>query len=121
MKFSLQRAFWKPLTRPDLAEFKEDLANSDTSFVEEIKKSEMESRKNKNLCKFHSVKPEKIQTGVLRTNCVDCLDRTNVAQFVYGSAALGYQLHALEIIKASEVNSLEESLVNKTLEGFIRR
>lgn len=37
----------------------------------------------------------KYQKGVLRTNCIDCLDRTNVAQFTYGLAALGSQLHAL--------------------------
>ena len=35
------------------------------------------------------------QVGVLRTNCIDCLDRTNVAQFAYGVAALGMQLVAL--------------------------
>ena len=36
-----------------------------------------------------------MQHGVLRTNCIDCLDRTNVAQFSFGLAALGQQLHAL--------------------------
>ena len=36
-----------------------------------------------------------LQAGVLRANCIDCLDRTNVAQFTYGHAALGRQLHAL--------------------------
>lgn len=36
-----------------------------------------------------------LQHGVLRTNCIDCLDRTNVAQFAYGLTALGQQLHAL--------------------------
>lgn len=35
------------------------------------------------------------QKGVLRTNCLDCLDRTNVAQFTYGLAALANQLKAL--------------------------
>lgn len=29
------------------------------------------------------------QEGVLRTNCIDCLDRTNVAQFTVGAHALG--------------------------------
>ena len=36
-----------------------------------------------------------LQHGVLRTNCIDCLDRTNVAQYAFGLAALGRQLHAL--------------------------
>lgn len=41
----------------------------------------------------------KLQQGICRTNCVDCLDRTNSAQFVIGKRALGYQLHALGFIK----------------------
>ena len=32
------------------------------------------------------------QTGVVRTNCVDCLDRTNTAQFVVAKCALGLQV-----------------------------
>ena len=40
----------------------------------------------------------KMQNGIARTNCIDCLDRTNAAQFVIGKLALGHQLHALGII-----------------------
>ncbi|XP_046877169.1 polyphosphoinositide phosphatase [Hypomesus transpacificus] len=40
----------------------------------------------------------RVQTGVLRTNCVDCLDRTNTAQFMVGKCALAYQLYALGMI-----------------------
>ncbi|KAH6566464.1 hypothetical protein BASA60_009485 [Batrachochytrium salamandrivorans] len=43
------------------------------------------------------------QHGILRTNCVDCLDRTNAAQFVVGKCALGYQLHALGLITTTTV------------------
>ena len=32
------------------------------------------------------------QTGLVRTNCVDCLDRTNTAQYVVAKAALGLQV-----------------------------
>jgi len=39
-----------------------------------------------------------IQNGVARTNCIDCLDRTNAAQFVIGKRALGHQLHTLGIL-----------------------
>jgi len=39
----------------------------------------------------------KDQTGVLRVNCVDCLDRTNTAQFIAGKCALGYQLYSLGV------------------------
>ncbi|KAJ5648034.1 Polyphosphoinositide phosphatase [Penicillium lividum] len=44
-----------------------------------------------------------LQNGVARTNCIDCLDRTNAAQFVIGKRALGYQLHALGVIDETTV------------------
>ncbi|KAJ1298510.1 hypothetical protein BS78_01G459200 [Paspalum vaginatum] len=47
--------------------------------------------------------PLLLQKGVLRTNCIDCLDRTNVAQFAYGFAALGRQLHALGLTEAPKL------------------
>ncbi|KAK9281149.1 hypothetical protein L1049_004043 [Liquidambar formosana] len=43
-------------------------------------------------------KPPGLQKGVLRTNCIDCLDRTNVAQYAYGLVAFGHQLHTLGFI-----------------------
>ena len=39
-----------------------------------------------------------MQSGIARSNCIDCLDRTNAAQFVIGKRALGHQLHALGIV-----------------------
>ncbi|CAL4916476.1 unnamed protein product [Urochloa decumbens] len=44
------------------------------------------------------------QKGVLRTNCLDCLDRTNVAQFAYGLAALESQLNALGLCEECEIS-----------------
>ncbi|XP_059456351.1 phosphoinositide phosphatase SAC2-like [Corylus avellana] len=44
------------------------------------------------------------QKGILRTNCMDCLDRTNVAQYAYGLAALGHQLHALGFIDSPNID-----------------
>ena len=41
-----------------------------------------------------------IQHGVARTNCIDCLDRTNTAQLVIGKLALGHQLHCLGVVKS---------------------
>jgi hypothetical protein len=38
------------------------------------------------------------QTGILRVNCVDCLDRTNTAQYIAGKCALGYQFYALGVL-----------------------
>lgn len=49
------------------------------------------------------LKPPIFQKGVLRTNCIDCLDRTNVAQYAYGLAALGHQLHALGCVESPEL------------------
>ena len=36
-----------------------------------------------------------LQMGVLRTNCIDCLDRTNVAQFCYARYCFYFQIKAL--------------------------
>lgn len=46
----------------------------------------------------------KMQNGIARTNCIDCLDRTNAAQFVLGKRALGHQLRALGIIESTSVD-----------------
>ncbi|KAI9778244.1 MAG: phosphatidylinositol-3,5-bisphosphate 5-phosphatase [Candelina submexicana] len=45
-----------------------------------------------------------MQNGVARTNCIDCLDRTNAAQFVVGKRALGHQLHALGVIDDTSID-----------------
>ena len=45
-----------------------------------------------------------VQNGVARTNCIDCLDRTNAAQFVIGKRALGHQLHALGVLEDTVVD-----------------
>jgi len=44
------------------------------------------------------------QRGVLRSNCIDCLDRTNVAQFAFGLVALGRQLEALSVADAPRLD-----------------
>lgn len=44
-----------------------------------------------------------LQNGVARTNCIDCLDRTNAAQFVIAKKALGYQLQALGIVENADI------------------
>lgn len=54
----------------------------------------------------------KVQNGVARTNCIDCLDRTNAAQFVIGKLALGRQLQALGII-ASDTLEYDTDAVNQ--------
>lgn len=43
------------------------------------------------------------QTGTLRTNCIDCIDRSNIAQFVAGIRALGSQLHDMGAAQAADL------------------
>lgn len=33
-----------------------------------------------------------LQNGIVRVNCVDCLDRTNTAMYVFGKCALAHQV-----------------------------
>ncbi|GER36115.1 phosphoinositide phosphatase family protein [Striga asiatica] len=66
-----------------------------------------------------SVKPPTVQRGVLRTNCIDCLDRTNVAQYAYGWAALGHQLRALGVTTSTKLD-LDDPLA-EDLMGFYER
>ncbi|OEL36628.1 Phosphoinositide phosphatase SAC3 [Dichanthelium oligosanthes] len=65
------------------------------------------------------IKPPKFQKGVLRTNCIDCLDRTNVAQYAYGLAALGHQLHGLGSLESPEVHL--DSPLSRHLMHFYER
>mmetsp|Transcript_42873 Transcript_42873/g.101784 ORF Transcript_42873/g.101784 Transcript_42873/m.101784 type:complete len:551 (-) Transcript_42873:1495-3147(-) len=44
------------------------------------------------------------QAGVLRTNCIDCLDRTNIAQFAYGLVSLSHQLGVLGVTDGSPLD-----------------
>jgi phosphatidylinositol 3,5-bisphosphate 5-phosphatase len=39
----------------------------------------------------------RLQRGLLRANCIDCLDRTNVAQCIFGLLVLGVQLRELDL------------------------
>jgi hypothetical protein len=65
------------------------------------------------------VKPAKLQKGVLRTNCIDCLDRTNVAQYAYGLASLGHQLHALGCVESPE-HDLDSPLAHHLMHFYER-
>ncbi|XP_043817914.1 phosphoinositide phosphatase SAC2 isoform X2 [Manihot esculenta] len=61
-----------------------------------------------------SIKTPMFQNGVLRTNCIDCLDRTNVAQYACGLVALGHQLRALGFVESENIdldNPLAEDLM----------
>lgn len=56
------------------------------------------------------------QQGVLRTNCIDCLDRTNVGQFSIGVHALAKQLYVMGV---SNQVSLESGSQVHMLDGFV--
>ncbi|KAJ3371554.1 phosphatidylinositol-3,5-bisphosphate 5-phosphatase [Allomyces arbusculus] len=43
----------------------------------------------------------RVQEGIIRTNCIDCLDRTNAAAFVIGKCALERQLVHLGILRTA--------------------
>ncbi|KAJ7186236.1 hypothetical protein O6H91_Y537100 [Diphasiastrum complanatum] len=66
--------------------------------------SETEQSRDKGQRKDYSKGPTS-QSGVLRTNCIDCLDRTNVAQYAYGLAALGRQLHAVGLTQMPKLDA----------------
>lgn len=61
------------------------------------------------------LKEGRLQTGIIRTNCVDCLDRTNTAQFAIGKCALGFQLCALGKLKIKINDTLKITLFFKRL------
>lgn len=48
------------------------------------------------------VKNNSTQKGVIRSNCLDCLDRTNTAQLIIGQVALSCQMYALGLLQSVE-------------------
>ncbi|KAF9926567.1 phosphatidylinositol-3,5-bisphosphate 5-phosphatase [Linnemannia zychae] len=58
-----------------------------------------------------------LQNGVIRTNCIDCLDRTNAAQFIIAKCALGHQLYSLGLI-TEPVVPFDCDLVNMLTEMY---
>lgn len=53
------------------------------------------------------------QHGIVRINCVDCLDRTNTAQFVLGHVAVAFQLHAIGLL--DDIHLSFDSTVSKVI------
>lgn len=60
----------------------------------------------------------KLQSGVIRTNCIDCLDRTNAAQFIICKEALALQLQSLGFIAPSTSLDYDSDLINILTEMF---
>ncbi|KEG09999.1 putative synaptojanin (N-terminal domain), putative,inositol/phosphatidylinositol phosphatase [Trypanosoma grayi] len=59
------------------------------------------------------------QDGVVRSNCVDCVDRTNLAQFFFGLHALGHQLGALGLLHAPVDISLSPGVQDLLLRMYL--
>ena len=100
-----------------------DLRESLTDLTELPKLTEIETKSSKQIEFVQEEgqndgkdrKEPRYQSGVLRTNCIDCLDRTNVAQYAYGLAALGHQLFSLglsDIPKVDPHNSITNVLMD---------
>ena len=58
------------------------------------------------------------QKGVLRTNCIDCLDRTNVAQFSAGVEALGQQLVVMGVRNSAKLDP-SSNIVRVLIDMFV--
>nr|VDC63806.1 unnamed protein product [Brassica rapa] len=58
-----------------------------------------------------------LQKGVLRSNCLDCLDRTNFAQYANGLVVLDHQLHLLGI-RGPPVVDMNNPLAEKLMEAY---
>lgn len=70
---------------------------------------------------FHNgitLETTKIQKGIIRTNCIDCLDRTNAAQFIICKEALSHQLSSLGLIPESTSLSYDSDMINILTEIF---
>lgn len=57
------------------------------------------------------------QNGVVRTNCIDCLDRTNAAQFIVGKTALQNQLYVLGFLDKPYL-SIEADIVKMLMSMY---
>jgi hypothetical protein len=54
---------------------------------------------------------QKVQTSVVRTNCMDCLDRTNVVQSTIARWVLNRQLRTIGILQSTEVIENDEAFM----------
>lgn len=57
--------------------------------------------------------PSLLQSGVVRTNCMDTLDRTNVVQSTLAKWTLTQQLRAVGVLQETEDMENFEDLMNK--------
>lgn len=58
----------------------------------------------------NQAEPVKLQTGVIRTNCMDNLDRTNVTQAAFAKWTLDRQLKAMGVMAQDDTIDRHEDL-----------
>ncbi|KAF4399391.1 hypothetical protein G4B88_022474 [Cannabis sativa] len=109
----------RPLESPDIEINKTDNFSSENLSIRNEGADNVEIELCNTRCpgdsnRSHNVKPLLNQKGVLRTNCIDCLDRTNVAQYVYGLVCLGTQLFTLGFTESPKIN-LGEPLADELM------
>nr|GEV70849.1 phosphoinositide phosphatase SAC1 [Tanacetum cinerariifolium] len=82
------------------------MVTSNTDISNHLMKHDRDLNQSQKIIKKYNNRSNEpqFQSGVLRTNCIDCLDRTNVAQYAYGLAALGRQLHAMGLTDNPKVD-----------------
>eukprot|EP01084_Bolivina_argentea_P184575 318339_1 len=79
-----------------------DDPDNESARFEDSDKIKIKEKEYKDFCKPNELKSRIydlgcFQKGVMRTNCLDSLDRTDVAQSILGKCVLGYQLYAMGI------------------------
>ncbi|KAL0215283.1 hypothetical protein P9112_007467 [Eukaryota sp. TZLM1-RC] len=52
---------------------------------------------------------EKVQKGIVRVNCIDCLDRTNVVQSFLSRFVLHRQLHSIGSLSVNNITSINQT------------
>ncbi|ORZ14234.1 SacI homology domain-domain-containing protein [Absidia repens] len=95
----------------DVIRFLEKIAQETMDSTGFFQSGSMASSSAQKVTGDETCSPASIQHGVLRTNCIDCLDRTNAAQFLMGKCALGHQLYALGIV-ASPYIEFDSDVIN---------
>ena len=60
---------------------------------------------------------QQLQDGVTRVSCIDCLDRTNAAQFFLGKSALGHQLQTMNLVRCPTL-LFDTTMINMLIEIY---
>ena len=70
--------------------------------------------------KFSDRTIERMQDGCVRTNCLDCLDRTNLVQSTFATRSLLVQLQSFGIMEFDEPSIFDLAIKNGSSARFLR-